>query len=203
MTAGGKSRRWLVLGALCVGLALPGSALAGDAGAGADAGASADAGTGAAAPPTGSADAAVGVLIPGLGQPGVAAPVAKAAVPASQVQLGRAFSVFITVTHDDGITVNLPASIEYGPGFEEPSEARRSTEDRRRPDGTAVREFELELVAWSVGDLLLPPIPVTYVVQGTAYVVETEPVPVRVISFIGEGEGELRDIAPPVAVGRL
>jgi hypothetical protein len=65
-----------------------------------------------------------------------------------------------------------------------------------------VRELELEVVAWVVGDLQLPPIPVTYVVQGTAYVVQTDPVPIQVVSFIGEGEAELRDIAPPVPVSR-
>ena len=53
-----------------------------------------------------------------------------------------------------------------------------------------------------VGELIIPPIPVTYAAHGRARDVMTEPVAVEVKSFLGEGEAALRDIAGPVAVER-
>jgi hypothetical protein len=79
---------------------------------------------------------------------------------------------------------------------------RRTNTKSTNAAGEPVREFELELMAWVVGDMQIPPIEVTYAYKGTVHRIHTKPVPIRVISMIGDGEEKLRDIAPPVSVER-
>jgi hypothetical protein len=127
------------------------------------------------------------------------APAARAAVSAPEVELGRPFSLFVTVDQGDGVEVNLPSSLGLGEYVEE---VRRVANDRTLDDGTRVREFELQLIAWVIGDFQVPGIPVTYVVGGTAHQTQTNAVGISVVSAIGEGDGTLRDIAPPVKIDR-
>jgi hypothetical protein len=132
-------------------------------------------------------------------EPAPPAPSARAAVSAPEVELGRPFSLFVTVDQEDGVEVNLPSSLGLGEFVEE---VRRVANDRTLDDGTRVREFELQLIAWVIGDFQVPGIPVTYVVGGTAHQTQTNPVGISVVSAVGEGEGTLRDIAPPVKIDR-
>jgi hypothetical protein len=149
--------------------------------------------------PLASALGALAVLCAGEARAEEGAPTARAAVSAPQVELGRPFSLFVTVDRGEGVEVNLPSSLGLGEFVEE---VRRVTNDRTTGDGTRVREFELQLIAWVIGDYQLPPIPVTYAVGGVAHQTQTNPVAISVISLIGEGEGSLRDIAPPVDIER-
>jgi BatD DUF11 like domain len=127
------------------------------------------------------------------------APTVSAATSDKQVVLGSTFYLFVRVVHQPGVQVNLPASLQLGGAFE--ATARTDT-TRVNADGTITRDFEVALLAFEVGDLVIPPIPVTYAAYGRAHEVQTEPVSIEVKSFIGEGEATLRDIAGPVGLDR-
>jgi hypothetical protein len=115
------------------------------------------------------------------------------------VVLGGTFSLFVRVTYAPGVQVNLPAALPLGAAFEETA---RTESTQVNADGTITRDFEIGLMVFEVGDLVVPPIPVTYAAHGRAREVATEAVPVRVKSFLGDGEADLRDIAGPVALER-
>jgi hypothetical protein len=127
------------------------------------------------------------------------APEVTAVASVRDVRLGEAFSVLVTAIHEPDLTINLPATLPIGPAFEE---LGRDDEPVRTADGRVAHEFEIRVIAWHVGDLQIPPIPITYTDAGAVYTVRSNPVPVRVISVIGQGEPSLRDIAPPVPVYR-
>lgn len=144
---------------------------------------------------TGSGDVVPPPDLSGL----IAPPTVSASVSAPQVTLGQVFYLFVRVVHPPDMQVNLPASLPLGPAFEE---SRRTHTMTANADGTVTRDFEIQLQAFEVGDLVIAQIPVTYAAQGRAQEIATNPVPVQVQSYIGEGEAELEDIAPPVAVER-
>lgn len=152
-----------------------------------------DAGVATAAPDSGA------IVIPPDIMDSPDAPQARAAVSTSSVQVGATFTLFVTITYAAGAEVNIPSALDFGGAFEE---VRRTRGDRTSADGRRVREFELELMGWFVGDQMVPPIPVTYVIGGAAHSTQTNAVPVTVVGVIGDGEAALRDIAPPVPVSR-
>jgi hypothetical protein len=127
------------------------------------------------------------------------APVVSAAVSGQEVVLGSTFYLFVRVVYQPGVQVNLPAALPLGTAFEESARADTTTVNA---DGTISRDFEVAVMAFEVGDLAVPPIPVTYAAHGRALEVRTEPVPIKVKSFIGDGEAALRDIAGPVGLER-
>jgi hypothetical protein len=127
------------------------------------------------------------------------APRVSAGVSSQEVLLGDTFYFFVRVVYQPGVQVNLPASLVLGPAFEE---SARTDATRVNADGTITRDFEIAVLAFEVGDLTIPPIPVTYAAHGRALETMTDAVPVRVKSFLGEGEATLRDIAGPVGLER-
>ena len=142
----------------------------------------------------------------GAGPGTVPAPVLEAEAPkvaasasSKEVVLGATFYLFVRVIYQPGVQVNLPASLQLGGAFEE---SARTDSTRVNADGTITRDFEVALMAFDVGDLAIPPIPVTYAAHGRANEVKTDPVAIRVKSFLGDGEATLRDIAGPVALER-
>jgi hypothetical protein len=143
---------------------------------------------------------------PGTGSGTVPAPVLEAEAPrvaasasSKEVVLGATFYLFVRVIYQPGVQVNLPASLQLGGAFEE---SARTDATRVNDDGTITRDFEVALMAFDVGELAIPPIPVTYAAHGRAHEVKTAPVAIRVKSFLGEGEASLRDIAGPVGLER-
>jgi hypothetical protein len=127
------------------------------------------------------------------------APTVTASVSAPTVVLGDEFYLFVRATYLPGMQVNLPASLPLGSAFEERA---RTDSTQANPDGTITRDFEVALQAFEVGELVIPPIPVTWAAQGRAMEVTTDPVAVQVSGLIGDGEATLRDIAGPVEVER-
>lgn len=180
----------LALVALMCGVAFAdGSGSAGSASAGASAG-SASAGSGSAG--SGAGSAVVIQLPPEFGEPEV-----SAAASPTDLKLGDRFTLFITATYGAGVEVNLPASIDLGDGLEI---KRTSSEDHVRPDGKHVREWQLDVVAWDLGDLRVPPVPVTFTLGGQGGQLLTNTVPVRVTGVLGEADDPklMRADAPPV-----
>ncbi len=129
--------------------------------------------------------------------PDAMVPQVSAAASPTEVQLGVRFTLFVTATFDDGVEVNLREPIDLGTAFEV---RRKSSEDRRAPDGHHVREWQLEIYAWELGELHVPPVAVTFTAGGKAAQVETNPVPVRVVGVLGEVDDPklMRQSAPPV-----
>ncbi len=131
--------------------------------------------------------------------PDVSAPEVSAAASPTEVRLGARFTLFVTAVYGDGVEVNLREPVELGGAFEV---RRRVSEDHARADGRHVREWQLDVYAWELGELQVPPIAVTFTVGGKAAQVATNAVPVRVTGVLGEVDDPklMRDSAPPVAL---
>jgi hypothetical protein len=152
-----------------------------------------DPGTGSAAPDsTGSGGPRV-IPIP----TDASAPQVTAAAAPTQVRLGNRFTLFVTATFEAGVEVNLREPLELGPAFEV---TRKLSEDRPAGDGRTTREWQIEVIAWELGDLAIPPIAVTYTAYGKANQVATNAVKLRVEGVLGDVVDDpkaMRDHAEP------
>jgi hypothetical protein len=151
--------------------------------------ASAQAGSGSAQAGSGSA---VVIQLP----PDVDAPEVSAAASPTELMLGARFTLFVTAAYGPGVEVNLPASIDLGDAFEI---KKTSSEDHVRADGKHVREWQLDVVAWDLGDLRVPGVPVTFTVNGHGGQLVTNSVPLRVNGVLGDVDDPklMRANAPP------
>lgn len=125
------------------------------------------------------------------------APNVNAAASPTEVRLGGKFTVFVTATFNVGVEVNLREPLDLGPAFEV---TRRLSEDKPTGDGRTVREWQLEVIAWELGDLKVPPIAVTYTYGGKADQVATNASNVRVTGVLGDVVDDpkaMRGDAPP------
>jgi hypothetical protein len=125
------------------------------------------------------------------------APEVSASASPSAVMLGGTFTLFVTVAFDPGVEVNLREPLELGPAFEM---RRRDSRDSVRADGKRVRDYQLEIIAWDLGDLQIPPVAVTFTFGGHAGQVETNAVPIRVAGMLGETVDDpklVRPLEPP------
>lgn len=176
----------------------------GSAGSGSAMGSDSAIGSGSAtgpAPGTGSAagsgsGSAIVIIIP----PDVQAPDVSAAASPTVVRLGDRFTLFITAKHVPDVQVNLREPVELGGDFEV---KRRVSHDTTNADGTITREWQLDVYAWDVGDLRVPPLAVTFTSGGKAGQVATNSVPLRVMSMLGDVVDDpklMRSNAPPVAL---
>ncbi|MBA2544285.1 MAG: hypothetical protein H0V17_31865, partial [Deltaproteobacteria bacterium] len=127
----------------------------------------------------------------------VSAPTVSAAASPTVVRLGNKFTVFITATFGAGVEVNLREPLELGSAFEV---VRRLSEDKPTGDGRTQREWQLEVIAWELGDLTMPGIAVTYTTMGKANQVATNQVKLRVEGVLGDVVDDpkaMRADAPP------
>ncbi len=125
------------------------------------------------------------------------APTVNAAASPTEVRLGGKFTVFVTATFNAGVEVNLREPLDLGPAFEV---TRRLSEDKPTGDGRTVREWQLEVIAWELGDLKIPPIAVTYTTMGKADQVATNAINLRVTGVLGDVVDDpkaMRGDAPP------
>ncbi len=127
------------------------------------------------------------------------APEVSAAASPTEVKLGARFTVFVTALYGDGVTVNLREPIDLGGAFEV---RRHIAVDSLRPDGRHEREWQIEVYAWDLGDLAVPPVAVTFISGGHAGQVATNAVPVRVTGVLGDADDPklMRPYSPPVAL---
>lgn len=185
------------------------AAAAGGAAAQPDPGAgSADPGAGSAAPvDPGAGSAGAGSAGAGSAQilqlpTDIAAPQVSAAASPTVVTLGGKFTVFVTATYGDGVEVNLREPIDLGEVFEV---TRKLSSNKRVADGRTVREWQLEVIAWELGDLKMPGIAVTYSAFGRAGQVQTNAVRLKIIGVLGDAVDDpkaVRDHAPPTELMR-
>jgi len=136
----------------------------------------------------------IAIILP----PEVTAPEVSAAASPSQVRLGERFTLFITATYVQGVEVNLREPLDVGEALEV---KRKVSQDRVGPDGRHVREWQIEVFAWELGDLRVPELAVTFTSQGKAGQVATNTVPIRVFGVLGDVVDDpklMRGDAPPV-----
>ncbi len=126
----------------------------------------------------------------------IAAPQLTASASPSEVRLGTAFTLFVTASYGANVVVNIVDPVDLGPAFEV---RRRFSNDRKRTDGQTVREWQFEVLPWELGDIVVPPIVVTYTIGGNGGQVATKPVPLRVVGTLGEvDDGKMmRPALPP------
>lgn len=131
----------------------------------------------------------------------VSPPQVSASAAPSELPLGETFTLFVEVVFDEQLTVNLPSTLDLAPLFDE---LRRTSRDEVRTDGTRKRIYQLELRAWELGDLTLPPIQVGYAAGGERSWVVTNAVPLRVVGVLGDADDKtaLLDDAPPMTLRR-
>lgn len=116
------------------------------------------------------------------------------------LRLGEKFTLFITVTFANDVEVNLREPVELGGAFEV---TRKNSENRTSPDGRKVREYQLEVYAWELGNLQVPPVAVTFTSGGKAGQIATNAVPVNVNGVLGDVVDDpklMRGDAPPVRI---
>jgi hypothetical protein len=111
------------------------------------------------------------------------APQVSAAASPTEVRLGQKFTVFVTATFNPGVEVNLREPLELGGVFEV---VRKLSADKPAGDGRTTREWQIEVIAWELGDLIMPPIAVTYTAFGKADQLLTNRVNIRVIGMLGD-----------------
>jgi hypothetical protein len=130
----------------------------------------------------------------------VAAPEVNASAFPTAVRLGGRFTLIVTATFGAGVEVNLKEPFDLGPAFEV---RKRVSEDRPRGDGKTTREWQIDVLAWELGDLRLVGIPVTYTVNGALGQIDTNTVRIRVDGVLGDQVDDpkaLRDLQPPTAL---
>jgi hypothetical protein len=127
------------------------------------------------------------------------APEVTAAASPSAVKLGDRFTLFVTATYGVGVEVNIREPVELGGAFEV---RKKISSDTVRPDGRHVREWQIEVYAWELGDLQVPPVAVTFTASGHAGQVATNAVPIRVSGVLGDSDDPklTRDVAPPITL---
>jgi len=179
-----------------------GSAGSGSAGSGSAGSAAGSAGSGSAIDPNAGSGSGVGtgsgsgpriIQIPTDAN----APQVSAAAAPTTVTLGNKFTLFVTATFNPGVEVNLREPLDLGPAFEV---TRRLSEDKPTGDGRTTREWQVEVIAWELGDLVMPPVAVTYTAFGKADQVATNTVKIKVNGMLGDVVDDpkaVRDNAPP------
>lgn len=125
------------------------------------------------------------------------APEVSAAASPSELMLGSRFTLFVTAVYNTGVEVNLPAGLDLGDTFEI---KKTTSEDHVRPDGKHSREWQLDIIAWDLGDLRIPGVPVTFTSNGHGGQVMTNSIPLRVSGVLGDTDDPklMRGNAPPV-----
>jgi hypothetical protein len=129
----------------------------------------------------------------------VVPPEVSAAASPSIVRLGDRFTLFITAVYSADDEVNLREPLEIGGDLEVAK--KRVAADKVRPDGKREREWQIEVYAWEVGELRIPPIAVTFTSQGKAGQVITNTVPLKVTGVLGDLVDDpklMRGNTPPV-----
>lgn len=122
------------------------------------------------------------------------APTVEAAAERGEALLGAAFTVFVTAHAGVGISVALREPVNLGSAFEV---RRKLASVRTRGDGSHDYEWQLEVVAWEVGDLTLPPIAIVFEAHGQTGTTATAPAPVRIVGTLDEASTTPRELAPP------
>jgi hypothetical protein len=128
------------------------------------------------------------------------APTVAARVDKPEGRVGDVLLLSVTSIGARTIPTNLPTQLDLGP-FEVVG-GDPELEETDLGDGRVRRTFSLKVAAYEPGDLMIPPIPVTYIGAGGHVLARsTSPVAVKISSLLAnEPDPKLKDPAPPVTV---
>ncbi len=106
----------------------------------------------------------------------------------------------MTATFAPGVNVNLRASRSISAARSRVK--KRVAVDSVDRDGQHRREWQIEVYAWDLGELDVPPVAVTFTSNGHAGQVATNAVPMRVSGVLGDADDPklLRGLAAPIAL---
>lgn len=155
----------------------------------------------AGVPGTGNDAGPPRIVIDGPTLLGIGKPQVSASASPTEMRLGDKFTLFVEVLFDENVTVSIPSGLDLAPAFDE---LKRSSVDERRSDGTRKRVYQIQLQAWELGDVRLPPVQVAYSVgRETSWVVTNE-VPLRIVGSIDaiDDPNALLGATPPVPLHR-
>lgn len=113
----------------------------------------------------------------------VNAPEVDASASPTAVRLGGRFTLFVTAILDVGVEANLREPFDLGPSFEI---KRKDSRDTPRADGKRIREWQVDVLAWDLGEITIPGIVVTYTFAGKVGQVQTNAVRLRVDGVLGD-----------------
>ncbi|HEY4059680.1 MAG TPA: hypothetical protein VGM39_23860 [Kofleriaceae bacterium] len=125
------------------------------------------------------------------------APKVNAAAAPTVVTLGGRFTMIITATFNNGVEVNLEEPFSLGSSFEV---KKKVSEDKPAGPGQTTREWQIDVLAWDIGDVAIAPIPVTYTFAGKVGQVATNVVKLRVTGVLGDEVDDpklMRDMQRP------
>jgi BatD DUF11 like domain len=130
----------------------------------------------------------------------IAAPQVTAAATPTVVRLGGTFTLVVRATYQDGVEVNLREPFDLGTAFEV---KRKLSENKQSSGGRTTREWQVEVIAWELGDLSMPGITVTYTAFGRAGQVETNRIRLKITGVLGDVVDDpkaMRGNTPPAAL---
>jgi len=119
-------------------------------------------------------------------------PLVTLSLSTAEAPLGTAFYAYLEVSLEEGGEVSLPSPLDLGPGLEEL--ARKHTLSRR--GDLDLHTFELKLMAFELGDLEIPELPVVYATADGAREARTSASRVSVVGELGQKAAELREVVP-------
>ncbi len=126
------------------------------------------------------------------------APTVTARVDHGQAYVGDPVHLEVVAIAKTSVPVNLPSTLELGPW----TLLDRKESEQPLGDGRMKRLYTLTIAAYVPGQVMVPPVEVTYLgPRGDVRTARTSPVPVKIGSLIAnEPEPALKDAAPPVTV---
>ncbi|CAN5904459.1 hypothetical protein BH11MYX2_BH11MYX2_40660 [soil metagenome] len=125
------------------------------------------------------------------------APKVNAAAAPTVVNLGGRFTLIVTATFNNGVEVNLEEPFSLGASFEV---RKKLSEDKPAGAGQTTREWQVDVLAWDIGDVAIAPIAVTYTFAGKVGRVATNVVKLKVIGVLGDEVDDpklMRDLQAP------
>ncbi|HEY4182087.1 MAG TPA: hypothetical protein VGM90_34830 [Kofleriaceae bacterium] len=121
----------------------------------------------------------------------------NAAAAPTIVNLGGRFTLVVTATFNNGVEVNLEEPFSLGPSFEV---KKKLSEDKPAGPGQTTREWQIDVLAWDIGDVAIAPIAVTYTFAGKVGQVPTNVVKLKVVGVLGDEVDDpklMRDLQAP------
>jgi len=121
----------------------------------------------------------------------------SAQVSKTEVQVGEAVEVEVTVRHPEGQEFLIATGDQL-----EPFELVERIDDvEGEPESPVEDHIQLRLAAYQLpGDIAIPPIQVEYRTEsGELASLETEPIPIALVSSLTPEVAEIHDIKPPIA----
>jgi len=125
-------------------------------------------------------------------------PLVTLSLSTAEARLGTVFYAYVEVSVEPGVEVSLPSPLDLGPGLEEL--ARKHTLSRRGEQD--LHTFELKLMAFDLGDLEVPELPIVYATPDGAREARTSTSRIEIAGALGERVADVKEVVPVAIVRR-